>query len=291
MPTFHTPEPISATVEVGVGDIRIDASERADTVVEVRPSDPSKKSDVTAAEQTRVEYADGRLLVKAPKSRQRAPWRGAGSIDVRIGLPLGSQIEGEGGVATLRCSGRIGECRFRTGVGDVQLDTVGPLDLKSGAGDVTVGQVAGRAHVTMGTGALGIAGIDGTAVVRNRNGDTWIGEVGGDTRVNAANGKISIDRALASVAAKTANGDVRLGEVARGAVVAQSALGAVEVGVRDGVAAWLDLHTKFGSVRNDLDDAERPEPGEEAVEVHVRTSLGDITIRRSVSSAAATRET
>lgn len=290
MPTFHTPEPITATVEVGVGDIRIEASERADTVVEVRPSDPDKRSDVIAAEQTRVEYADGRLLVRAPKGRQRAPWRGGGSIDVRIGLPVGSQVDGEGGVATLRCSGRIGECRFKTGVGDIQVDAAGPLELKSGAGDVTVGQVVGRAHVTMGTGALGIGGIDGTAVIRNRNGDTWIGEVGGDARVNAANGKISIDRALASVAAKTANGDVRLGEVARGAVVAQSALGAVEVGVRDGVAAWLDLDTKFGTVRNDLDHAERPNPGEEAVEVHARTSLGDITIRRSVSSHAVKEE-
>jgi len=57
MPTFDTPEPISVTVEIGVGDIRIVASDRTDTVVEVRPSDEAKKSDVTAAEQTRVEYA------------------------------------------------------------------------------------------------------------------------------------------------------------------------------------------------------------------------------------------
>ena len=61
------PEPISVTLEVGVGDIRIVASDRTDTIVDVRPSDPAKKSDVTAAELTRVEYADGRLLVEAPE--------------------------------------------------------------------------------------------------------------------------------------------------------------------------------------------------------------------------------
>jgi hypothetical protein len=286
MPIFQTPEPISATVELGFGDIRIEASERDDTLVEVRASDPANKSAVAAAEQTRVEYVGGRLLVRAPKGwRQWAPRRGGDSIDVRIDLPVGSQVWGEAGVATLRCSGRIGECRFGTGVGDIQLDVVGPVELKTGVGDVTIGQVVGRAQVTAGSGGVDIGGIDGTAVVRNGNGDTWIGEVGGDARVNAANGKISIDRARASVAAKTASGDVRIGEVARGAIVAQSAFGTVEVGVMDGVAAWLDLDTKFGNVRNDLDQAERPEPGEDAVEVHARTSYGDITIhRRSLAS-------
>lgn len=285
MPTFDTPEPIFVTVEVGVGDIRITARDRTDTVVDVRPSDPAKKGDVSAAEQTRVEFASGRLLVKAPKGwRQWTPRGGGESIDVQIELPSGSHVRGDAGVAALRCSGRIGDCRYRTGVGDIRLDEAGRVELKTGAGDITLNRVEGTAEVTTGSGAIGIASIDGTAVVKNGNGDTWIGEVAGDARVNAANGTISIDLAHAGAAAKTANGHVRLGEVERGTVVAQSALGTVEVGVRDGVAAWLDLDTKFGSVQNDLDAAERPEPGEDVVEVHARTSMGDITVHRSLAS-------
>jgi hypothetical protein len=285
MPTFETPEPISVTVELGVGDIQIAASDRPDTVVDVRPSDPAKRGDVSAAEQTLVEFANGRLLVKAPKGwRQWTPWGGGESVDVLIELPAGSHVRGEAGVAALRCSGRIGDCRYRAGAGDIRLDEAGRVELKTGAGDITLGRVEGAAEVTTGSGAVGIASIDGTAVVRNGNGDTWIGEVAGDTRVNAANGTISIDLAHAGVAAKTANGHVRLGEVERGAVVAQSAFGTVEVGVREGVAAWLDLDTKFGSVRSDLAAAERPEPGEDAVELHARTSYGDVTIHRSLAS-------
>jgi hypothetical protein len=34
-------------------------------------------------------------------------------------------------------------------------------------------------------------------------------------------------------------------------------------------------------LENDLDDAERPEPGEDAVELRVRTSYGDIRIGRA----------
>lgn len=282
MSTFDTSGPILVTLEVGVGDIRIVASDRGDTIVEVRPSDPSKKSDVTAAQQTRVEYASGRLLVKAPRGWRQWSFRSGGeSIDVQIDLPAGSQVGGEAGVATLRCRGRIGRCRFKTGVGDIQLDQAGPVDVRTGVGDITVEQVVGSVEVSTGSGAVGIGSVDGTAAVKNSNGDTWIGEVTGDVRVNAANGRITIDRASAAATAKTANGDVRLGEVASGAVLAESAVGTVEVGVRDGVAAWLDLNTRFGSVQNDLEASERPDPAEDAVEVRARTSYGDITIRRS----------
>ena len=287
MPTFDTPEPISVTLEVGVGDIRIVASDRTDTIVDVRPSDPAKRSDVTAAEQTRVDYASGRLLVKAPKGWRQWSFRGGGeSIDVEIGVPAGSHVGGQAGVAALSCKGRIGECRYKVGAGDIQLDQAGPVQLKSGGGDISVDRAVGDAQITTGSGAVVIGSIDGAAVVKNSNGDTRIEEVTGDARVKAANGRIFIDRANAAVTAKTANGDVRLGEVARGAVVAETAFGTVEVTVRDGVPAWLDLNTRFGNVQNDLEATDRPEPGEDAVDVRARTSFGDITVRRSFANAA-----
>ena len=249
MPTFDTPEPISVTVELGVGDLRIVASDRTDTLVEVRPSDPAKKADVTAAEQTRVEYASGRLLIKAPKNWRQYTFRGGGeSVDVQVELPTGSDLRGETGVAALHCRGRLGECRYKTGIGDIQLDRAGAVQLRTGVGDITVEQAGGDAELTTGSGSLRIDGIDGTAVVKN------------------------------------SNGDVRLGEVAHGAVLAQTGLGKVEIGIRDGAAAWLDLNTRYGTVRNDLDTADRPGAGEEAVEVRARTSFGDITIHRSPAS-------
>ena len=87
MPTFDTPEPISAVVELVVGDVRITASDRDDTAVEIRPSDESHEPDVRAAEQTRVEYSAGRLLVKTPRQRSLSLFGKPGSIDVTIGLP------------------------------------------------------------------------------------------------------------------------------------------------------------------------------------------------------------
>lgn len=282
MPTYDTPNPIAVTVDLGAGDIRIVASDRTDTTVEVRPSDPAKKADVTAAEQARIEYASGRLLIQAPKSwRQWSPWGGHESVDVEISLPTGSQLRGEAGVATLHCTGRLGDCRFKTGVGAIRLDQAGAVVLTTGGGDISAAALAGHAEIKTGTGAVQIDSIDGSAVIRSSNGDTWIGEITGELRVNAANGDITADAASDSVSAKTANGSVRLGEVRRGKVLAQTSTGDLQVGVRDGVAAWLDLDTHFGHVHSGLDAAGPPSEGEESVEVRARSSYGDITVRRA----------
>ncbi|HET6549386.1 MAG TPA: DUF4097 family beta strand repeat-containing protein [Solirubrobacter sp.] len=282
MPSFETPQPIAVRLELGVGDVRVAASERADTVVEVRPSDEGNRDDVLAAEQTRVEYADGRLLVKVPKTWRRwSPRSNGGSVDISVALPAGSKLNGEAAIAALRADGRLGDVRYSAGAGHIEVADAGALRLRTGAGDVAVGRALGHTDVSTGSGAVRIERVGGTAVVKNSNGESWIGEVAGSVRVSSANGTIAIERALDTVAAKTANGEIRLGEVVRGAVVAESGYGAVEVGIADGTAAWLDLQSAFGTVRNELDAGAAPAAGEDAVEVRARTGFGDVTVRRA----------
>lgn len=280
MPTFDTPEPISVALELAIGDVRVTAGDRDDTVVEIRPSDESREPDVRAAEQTRVEYAAGRLLVKTPKQRSFGLGK-VGSIDVTIGLPAGSQVQGDAAMAAFRFAGRFGECRVKTATGDIQLDHTGPLDLTTGAGTVIVDHVAGHAEVTTGSGRVRLREIDGTAVIKNSNGDSWVGEIAGDLRVNAANGDITVDRANAGVSASTANGDVRIGAVARGSTSLKTGFGEIDIGIRAGTAARLDVHTQFGQVRSELDAADAPGPSDDTAEVRARTGYGDIVIRRS----------
>lgn len=291
MPTFDTPEPISVTVDIVVGDISIEASDRADTVVEVRPTDPAKDADVRAAEQTRVDYANRQLTIRMPRTwRQYTPRGGRESIDVRIELPSGSQLLAESAVAALRSTGRLGDCRYKTATGDIDVEEAAQASLRTGAGNIFASRIAGAAEVRTGSGALSLGAVDGTAMVKNSNGDTRIGSVTGDLRVNSANGSISVDQARSGVAAKTAMGDISLGEVSRGDVVAETAFGKIRVGVADGAAAWLDLSTRFGNVSNDLDASAGPGPGEDAVQVRARTSYGDITVARSASAGHSGKE-
>ncbi len=290
MPTFDTPEPISVCVEIAVGDIRIEASDRADTVVEVQPTNSGRKADVSAAQQTRVEFAGGQLLIKGPKGwRQHTFWGGAESIDVRIELPSGSTVQGDTAVASFRSTGRLGDCTFKASAGDFHIARAGALQLKTSVGDISVEQAIGTVEVTTSSGAVRIDSIDGPAVIKNSNGSTWIGDVTGELRATSANGSIVVDQARAAVMAKTANGDVHVDGVAHGAVVAETSRGRVEIGVAEGVAAWLDLKTQFGRVANNLDDVAQPEAGEDTVEVRARTAFGDITVSRAHSNGLEAR--
>lgn len=281
MPKYETPEPISVTLELGVGDVRIVASDRTDSVVEVRPSDESDESDVKAAQQVRVDYSNGMLRVTGPKARAFDFSRKTRSVDVSIELPTGSQLSADLQMGDLRSAGRLGECRLKISAGNFWLERTGALRLNTSAGHVTADGIGGNAEISTGSGKIRIGEVEGTVVVKNSNGDTTIDAATGDVRVRAANGDICVERAGAGVDAKTSSGSIRLGEVARGSVVLGTAMGNLEIGIAEGTAAWLDVNTGFGHVRNLLDNATRPEAADETVEVHGRTSYGDITVHRS----------
>jgi DUF4097 and DUF4098 domain-containing protein YvlB len=282
MPVFATPEPISVTIELSTGEVRLIASDRTDTVVEVRPSDESDDSDVKAAQQTRVEYANGVLTVRGPKTRAFDFSKKTRSVAVLVELPTGSAVHGEVSIGDVHSTGALGECRFKTSVGHVRLDRTGQLHLDTSAGHITVDTITGDAEIATGSGRVHLGEIGGAAVIKNSNGNTELGTVTGRLRARAANGDISVDRAGAGVEARTSNGSIRIGQVARDSVTLDTAIGDLEIGVAAGTAAWLDLKTGHGRVHNALDDiGQGPEKSARTVEVRAHTSFGDITVRRS----------
>jgi hypothetical protein len=285
MPTFDTPEPITATIELGLGEVRITAAERADTVVAVEPSDLADALDREVAERTRVTYANGQLVVEVPKLRSWRLRKPGGSIVVTIELPAGSHVHGKAGVANFHCEGSLGDCRITTGVGRIQLDEARTLTVKSGASDIAVERVVGHVDIGIASGDVRLRELGSTAVIKKSNDDTWIGVADGDVEVSTANGDISVDVANAAVSAKTARGNLRVGDVARASAVLETYVGDIEVGIREGTAAWLEAKATAGKVRNELEPSERPDPAAETVEIRARTTVGSVVIRRPVPSA------
>ncbi|MFF1918805.1 DUF4097 domain-containing protein [Streptomyces sp. NPDC058239] len=278
MPSFDTPEPISATAHVEAGSIQFTAGDRLDTVVEVRPRDPKKDLDVRAADQTEVTYANGALTVRTPKSNL---FGRTGTVDVTVELPTDSRIDMTGAWAQVLGEGRLGEVRVKTSSGDVRLDATGPLHVKASHGSITVDRVEGMAEITTSSGSLRVGLVDGPAVLKNSHGTTTVGAATGELRVSGANGDIEIRRAEDSVTATTAHGTLRVGEVACGTVQLETSYGAIEVGVREGTAAWLDVSSGSGQVRNTLTTSETPEKTEDTVKVRARTRHGNIDVRRA----------
>ncbi|MFJ9076468.1 DUF4097 family beta strand repeat-containing protein [Streptomyces sp. NPDC102278] len=279
MPSFDTPEAISVTARVEAGSIQFTAGDRHDTVVEVRPRDPKKDQDVRAADQTEVTYAGGVLDIRTPKQRYLVGR--TGTVDVTVELPTGSGVDMTGAWAQVLGEGRLGEVRVKTSSGDVRLDTTGPLRLTASHGSITVDRVEGTAEITTSSGSVRVGTVDGPAVLKNSHGTTTIGVATGDLRVSGSNGDIEIRRAEDSVTAKTAHGTLRVGEVARGIAQLETSYGAIEVGVREGTAAWLDVNSGSGQVRNTLTASETPENTEDTVKIRARTRHGNIDVRRA----------
>jgi hypothetical protein len=298
MPVFDTPEPITADIDI-VGRVQVTASDRADTVVEVHPADPADEASVQAAEQTTVEFSGGRLLVKRPKLGALASLIGPrGSVKVTVGLPAGSHVKTSSlsGITTV---GPLGEAILHSAIGDVQVAEASRLEAKAAIGSVTVDRVAGPAEVTTSNGAIRIGTLEGAATLESANGsitvdrtvgalqvksansDITLRETAGVVQVKSANSSITIGRSLAGITARTAWGRVRIDEVVSGTVHLETGRGDVSIGIAEGTAAWLDLHSKSGVVRSDLDAADGPETSDTVAEIRVHTDRGDIDIHRS----------
>ncbi|WP_405004662.1 hypothetical protein OHV13_10370 [Kitasatospora purpeofusca] len=279
MPSFDTPGPIRATLRFDIGSVRIAAAKRTDTLVEVRPTDPGAALDVRLAEQATVSCADGALVVKVPK--KRGIFGKTGSVDITVEVPAGSSVDADAPMGDFLLEGVFGDCRIKTSVGRIRIDEAAAVDLRNELGEVRLGRADGDAEVAS-SGRIEIGTVGGALKIKNLNGETVVGEVGGELRAEAANGAVTVGTALAGVDLRSANGSLRIGELVRGRAALETAIGTVEVGIAGGTAAWLDVHTEVGSVRNALDTSDAPAGTTgETVRVTARTQVGDIVIRRA----------
>ncbi|MES2171105.1 MAG: DUF4097 family beta strand repeat-containing protein [Actinomycetota bacterium] len=245
-----------------MGRIEVVAGERDDTVVTVSPTNPAKAADQRGAEETKVEFDGRRVTVSGP--RPRVSWIGpTESVDLRIELPSGSRLTAELAVGGLHSSGVLGATRVKASMGPVEIDTAGDLDITADHGQIRVARVLGA------------------ATLKASHGSVRVGESSGEVDARLSYGDLTITTALGSVTAKTAYGTIDLDEVSGGSIQLESGYGQVTVGLRTGVAAWLDLASKSGHVRNELDSDRAPNPSEQTVSVRARTQYGDISIRRA----------
>ena len=263
MPTFDTPSPISIRLDVSGGSVRVVASDRTDTVVRVRGSNERKAADVQAAEQTRVEYADGRLVVASPRRPRLLFMATMPSIDIELLVPEGSGLEAALTAGDVDCEGRLGDVRIDNRYGDIRIDRAATLHARTSAGEVAVSRV------------------DGDGDAGTSYGNIRVGEATGALVLDSACGDIVVQNARGSVGASTKYGQVSVHQAAGGSLDLVTSYGTVEAGIAEGTPAWLDLEASSGKVRNLLTPSDAPDDSEEPVRVRARTSYGDIVVRRA----------
>ena len=212
---FDTPGAISAVLDVPAGRVRFIAADRADTAVEVLPANASKGRDVTAAEQTTVEYADGVLRIETPaKNRYLGP---PGSIEVTVQLPAGSRVEAKAASAEFRAVGRLGDVAVEGAYRQIKLDEAASVRLTAIDGDVEVGRLNGPAEISTARGDIRIAeAARGTVVLRTQSGDISVSAAAGvSAALDAGTGHGRISNALKNdgtaeldIHATTSRGDI-----------------------------------------------------------------------------------
>jgi hypothetical protein len=267
MPTFAAPHPITAVVEVAAGSIRLVATDRGDTVVDVRPRDAARPHDVKAAEQTRIDFNDGTLAVTSRRGFA-LPRRGAIVVDIE--LPTGSRLHVAVASAQVTANGEYADCK-----------------LASASGDFTVDSVAGNIKADTASGGMNIAAAKASGTFGTASGEVKIGELDGDVKFRAASGSLTVGHLQGNLNAQTSSGDITVASAVNGHVSALTASGEVSVGIPEGTAAQLDLRTGSGSVRNTLQPSTGPADGDETLVVHSRTASGDVIVHRATGPTAA----
>jgi hypothetical protein len=284
MPTFPTPTPLDLAINLPVGAINVIATDRTDTVVTVSPTNPDKAVDRRGADETKVDFDGQRLTITVPKPR--ISWIGPNeSVDVTVELPAGSRLSAEISVGGVRTVGRLGATRIKASTGAVTLDTTGDLWLRASHGNASIDTADGSIEITADHGQIRVGTVTGDAVLKSSHGNIRIGESGGDLAANLSYGDLEIAQARGSVTAKTAYGSIELGQISSGSIQIESGFGGVAIGVRSGTPAWLDLSSKDGRVRNELDGDRAPDSSEQTVAVRARTQYGDIRIFRAREGA------
>jgi Putative adhesin len=172
------------------------------------------------------------------------------------------------------------------------------LEARTASGDVRVDQVAGRSVVQT---ASGDVSINGTAEcdVRTASGDIEVHRVTAEAVLHSTSGDVRIDVASGDVNARSVSGDIRVLDVTTGRAEVITVSGDVEIGIHAGSLTAVDLSTVSGTTETDFtvtDDLPTAAAAAEAadaaevtneegpvLELRVKTTSGDIRLRRSLA--------
>jgi DUF4097 and DUF4098 domain-containing protein YvlB len=270
---FDVPGPTTVRVEIPAGVLAVETWHEPRVEVEVSAARGDERS-TAAAEEMRVSAAErgGRheVVVRAPKretGRLGIAWGRAPELAVTVRCPEGADLDLATHSADLETRGRLGAVSVRSASGDASLEDARSLAYTTASGDLTAGAV------------------EAALAVKSASGDVDVRSVGASAAVNTVSGDVRLGETAGPVAVKTISGDVEL-ESTKREVVVSSVSGDVEISAVPGLVLWIDAQSVSGTMTSELDVGDAPaEPGQQAVELRVRTVSGEVRVARSATAA------
>ncbi|HSE10877.1 MAG TPA: DUF4097 family beta strand repeat-containing protein [Nocardioidaceae bacterium] len=267
--SFPTEGPASLYVEIGSGQVTVQAIQTDMTEVHVEGRD---------ADEVIVEQRGEQIVVIAPQ-RRGGLFGWGGELTVDVTLPLDSDLATKLGSADLDAAGRYGAARIRCGSGDVRVEELtADAVVETGSGDVDIETSLGDLRIKAGSGDVTLRRSAGSLVVSTGSGSVELGTAEDRTAVKSGSGDIQVEDAHNDISTLTGSGDLHVGRIRKGTVKAKAASGDVHVGVPAGIPVWTDISCVSGHVVSNLEGAGQPEDGQDYIEIRATTVSGDITL-------------
>ncbi len=278
MYTFETPGATTLSVRSGGGHVTVTADDIRQTTVELTPLNAAGEDALAEA---RVEQHRSGIVVDVPRHRGGL-FRPPPSVGIAITCPTGTVLEVKAESADITATGTFAEAVVTTGSGEVSVgDVTGSAKLKSGSGTVSAGSVGKALVISTGSGNVKVDQLGHTAVLSVGSGDIRIGELAGETVTKTGSGDVEVGRLAGTLVTKSGSGDLVVRRATSGSVKANGASGDISIGIEEGTAAWLDVSTLTGKVRQELAEAEPPIEDQQRVEITAHTVSGDLRVYRS----------
>jgi DUF4097 and DUF4098 domain-containing protein YvlB len=270
--TFETPGHAVLRVQVPAGTVTVETWSEPRVEVEVAPGRDDDRS-LRAAAGTRVAATERagahEIDVRVPKREGRLSIGFGRGPELRVAIrcPVGTEVDHATHSADLRGRGALGGVTVKSASGDASLDDVESLEFTTASGDLTAGAVAGSLSAKSASGDIDVRSVEAIGAVNTVSGDVRVGETGGPVKVQTVSGDVALEAAAASVSVSSVSGDVKVAAV-------------------PGLVLQIDAQSVSGSMSSELDVGDEPAgPGEEAVELRVRTVSGDVRVARSPALA------
>ncbi|SPF52324.1 conserved exported hypothetical protein [Candidatus Sulfopaludibacter sp. SbA4] len=185
----------------------------------------------------------------------------------------------------VQASGIEGPLDVDSGAGDLSVDRVqGDCKLVTGGGGIQVGKIGGALHCSTGAGHIRVKIVGGEAVLETNGGDIVAEQAGGQVHASTAGGGVHIGMAGGPVTATSGGGEIIV-EKANGIVTVRNMAGPVQVrsaaGVRcesgsggirvSNISGPMRVSTSMGSILANL-------LGSRLSDSYLATGGGDITV-------------
>jgi DUF4097 and DUF4098 domain-containing protein YvlB len=267
--TFDTTGHVALRVELGGGNVDVEATDEPGVEIELVPlrdNDATRKAIAEARVEMRERRGGHEVVIQVAKGPVSLIGRNP-KVGVRVRCPRGSDLALRSSSADLGVTGALGAVDARTASGDVQLED------------------AASVHVDTASGDLCVRDVEGTLQVRTASGDVSVHHASGHLSANLVSGDLSVAGAAAGLAVTTVSGDVRIQVAGGGAMRIQSVSGDVDLGIRPGERLYIDASSVSGTMSSELglDDVPPGDATIPVVELRARTVSGNVEIRRATS--------